>query len=97
MEKIPKEFKLYGFEWEVVICDNLREDSNLLGQCQCENLIIKLAKNQTYEDMISSFWHEALHAIRWYSKLNTIKTEDEEIIVDLQANGIMQILTTAKY
>lgn len=77
------------------------EDSKWLkehhGEFIAETSVIKLAKNQRPSEELNTLIHEILHAIVYTYGLNNDagvlkKTQDEEQVVAVLANGLQQII-----
>lgn len=50
-------------KYEVLWTDTIKEDSNLLGETRFDPRQIVLNKNQSHKEAVSTYIHEAIHAV----------------------------------
>lgn len=90
--KIPESVRIGGIEYPVVYVDNLNNGVQLAyGHIDYENCRIELSNTAgtAHEKRCVTLLHEILHGIRNHAGL---EIENEEVIVDMFAKGIYQVL-----
>lgn len=78
-KKIPSHIKILGVEFEIVYIDTFK-GNNLLGETVfCDNQLggnqIRLKKNLSNKEMVSTYLHEVLHAISFVTNANLTETQ----------------------
>jgi hypothetical protein len=97
--KIPKKFNLFQKEIVVIFDEDLYNKCNSWGSANYENNTIMLQPSTpnwhiNEEDLYQVFVHEVLHLC--FDALS-IKSDNEETMVDTLASLITQMLKTSKY
>ena len=90
--KIPESIRIAGVEFEVHHVPHLNNGTNLAyGHIDFENSVIQLSATigTEHQKMCKTLWHEILHGI---VENNGMELDNEEVIVDMFAKGIYQVL-----
>ena len=87
--KPPKQFSLAGSLWTVTVIDGLTE----MGTCDFSLNVIRLRKGMPTDVMLSTFFHELVHAV----KFTLGEREHDEADVDRIGHMLHQFTVTAKY
>ena len=90
--KIPKSVRIAGVEYQIVYVSDLNNGINLAyGHIDYENSVIRLSSTigTEHQKRCKTLWHEILHGIVENSGM---KIKDEEVVVDMFARGIYQVL-----
>ena len=96
--RIPKEFELLGHTIIIEWNDNLEFDEEAYGLAECiKNKIILQKPNKQYgvTQVEETFLHEVIHLI--FDNTSHRKESKNEILVDIIASLIHQMLISAKY
>jgi len=84
-ENIPKNFKLFGQQWQIRAGTELELEGDL-GRCITDENLILLNEHQTEQSSKHTLLHEIVHSIE--QKLHLNLTEQQ---VDLVALGLLDI------
>lgn len=95
--KIPNKLKILGFDWDIILSEEVTFEGNCYGVAHSTKQKIylqPLQETQTQQNLEKTFLHEIMHAIWWemgLTKRPDIKQFEEEIISPL-AQGLYQVL-----
>ena len=97
MQKIPKQFQIFGNTIRVEIRENLYEEAECHGRwVPRKNLIEIQGPTPTHavaqDFLLATFWHEVIHAIAECCNLNKLNNNEKH--VELIGQAIAQVLKT---
>ena len=88
---IPKQIKVAGHVYKIQLMNKAwANDASRWGQCDCDEMIIRLAKGMRGSRRAETLLHEVLHAV--YNVYNVGSARTEEDIVTLLSTGLHQVL-----
>lgn len=85
----PNSITVGGRVYKIVVDSTLLLAENLIGQCDHQKYIIKLAPRFFSGQLDEALWHETLHAINTVFLNGKLVEED----VDALAHGLFQVLS----
>ena len=90
---IPDTLRINGFDWKVVVTDNLINTSDCFGVTDTVGQKIFLSQDTPPQNVICTLLHELIHVIIWQGGLrNVIDRKEEEIIAAAVSQGLYQVL-----
>lgn len=91
--KTPETVRVGGIDYAVVETKGLNNGAQMLyGRIDYQKSIIELNPEvQAHQMKCVTLWHEIIHGIIEHSCIN-IKESTEEVIIDMIAKGVYQVL-----